>query len=178
LITALIALAGFWRATGSDSASGGMRTITVVQTLAGDEIDRTTTKHTTTAQPTTHSSATPSGILRRGQVTLEDRDNFDFELGRVGHGYEHDLLLNGIDPDLGHLTTVRVAMRASTGPSTRAGCVKALSSRRVDRIDHPHLPAGSLVCMTTEEGNVAALRIVRPVTVGNPRLTFAYTLWR
>jgi len=126
-------------------------------------------------------SATLSRDSRRSrawEVTLEDRDNFDFELGRVGHGDEHDVLLNGIDPDLGDLTTVRVAMRASTGPSTRAGCVKALSSRRVDRIDHPHLPAGTLVCMTTEEGNVAALRIVRPVTVGNPRLTFAYTLWR
>jgi hypothetical protein len=66
----------------------------------------------------------------------------------------------------------------STGPNTKAGCVKALSARSRDSIPHRDLPARTLVCMTTEEGNVAALRIIRPVAIGSPRITFAYTLWR
>ena len=117
-------------------------------------------------------------MIRRGEVTLTDRDNIDFVDGQVTNGYAGDVILNGIDPDFGNLNTIRNAMAKTEDTTDRSGCVEALNARRVDHLDHPELPAGTWLCLTTAEGNIVALRIVRPVAVGHPQLVFSYTLWR
>jgi len=180
LLTAVVALAGLWRA--SDNSDGDRTEVLGGSaTVAGAEVQETVA--TPAAQPET--TATTGGgtgelgeVIRKGQVTLTDRDNIDFVDGQVTNGYAGDVILNGVDPDFGNLNTVRVAMAKTAGPADRAGCVNALNARRVDHLDHSELPAGTWVCLTTEEGNIVALRIIRPVAVGHPQLVFSYTLWR
>jgi hypothetical protein len=131
-----------------------------------------------TTATTAASTAEGGEVIRRAEVTLGDRDNIDFVDGQVSNGYFGDVILQGTSPDLGNLTTIRTAMAKTAGPTDRAGCIKALDARRVDRLDFSELPAGAWVCLTTEEGNVVALRIVRPVAIGHPQLVFDYTVWR
>jgi hypothetical protein len=180
LVTAVVALAGLWRASDNDD-SGRSSASGASQTVATREVDESETAATPTAQPET--TATAGGgalgeVVRRGEITLTDRDNIDFVDGVVSNGYAGDVVLNGVDPDAGNLTTVRVAMAKAAGQTDRAGCVEALNARRVDHVGHRELPAGTWVCLTTQEGNVVALRVIEPVAIGHPQLVFAYTLWR
>lgn len=176
----MVALAGLWRASENDdgdrsAAVGGSGNAAATET-------RPETTATPAAQPETTEATGGAGelgeVIRRGEVTLTDRDNIDFVDGQVTNGYAGDVILNGVDPDSGNLNTVRVAMAKAAGPTDRAGCVEALSARRVDHLEHPELAAGTWVCLTTAEGNIVALRIIRPVAVGHPQLVFSYTLWR
>ena len=179
LLTAVVALAGLWRASGGDdvdqtAALGGPGTVAAADTQ----------RATTTPAAQAETTATTGGgtgklgeLIRRGEVTLTDRDNIDFVDGRVTNGYSGDVILNGIDPAIGELYSGR-AMAITPGPTDRAGCVNALNARSVDRLDHAKLPAGTWVCLTTEEGNIVAIRIIHPVAIGHPQLVFAYTLWR
>jgi hypothetical protein len=172
-------LAGLWRASENDDSDGSgavAASATVPEVIQPETTATATTQPETTA--TTSAAPEPGQVIRRGEVTLTDHDNIDFVEGQVTNGYAGDVILNGIDPDYGNLNTVRVAMAKTEGPTDRAGCVKALNARRVDHLSHSELPAGTWVCLTTEEGNIVALRIIEPVAVGHPRLVFAYTLWR
>jgi hypothetical protein len=82
LLTALVALGGFWRATEKDSG-GATRTVTVIRTLAAPETDTPAAKHTAGTTPRRAAAVPkPSNVIRRGQVTLENKDNFDFEIGK------------------------------------------------------------------------------------------------
>jgi hypothetical protein len=138
--------------------------------------EATQPEKTTTAA---RSTGEVGDVIRRGEVTLMDQDNVDLSEGVVSSGVANDLFLGGsADPANGALFRVLQAMVISDKPGTRAGCVKALSARRVDRLPLPELKAGTWVCLTTEEGYVAALRVVSPFVIGSPKLVFAYTVWR
>ena len=132
-----------------------------------------------TTTTTTSSTGEEGDVIRSGEVALMDQDNVDLSEGVVSRGVANDLFLGGsADPANGALFRVLEAMVISDKPGTRAGCVEALTARRVDRVPLPELKAGTWVCITTEEGYVAALRIISPFAIGSPKLVFAYTVWR
>ena len=175
LITAVVALAGLWRASGND---GGDPPATPSAPATVEALPEATQPDTTTTTMTA-STGTAGEVIHRGEVTLMDQDNVDLSEGVVSNGVANDLFLSGsADPANGALFRVLQAMVISEKPGTRAGCVEALTARRVDRLPLPELKTGTWVCLTTEEGYVAALRIVSPFAIGNPKLAFAYTVWR
>jgi hypothetical protein len=180
LITAVVTLVGLWPTSGKGhNDQPGASTVSERDPAA--EASQPETPLTTAAQPNKATTAGGGGVgelIGRGQVTLGDGDNVDLVSGVVSSGVSNDLYLQGNSPDLGDLYTVREAMVITPKLRNRAGCVAALNSRRVDRVPIGELKAGTPVCITTEEGHVAALRIIRPVAIGHPQLVFTYSLWR
>jgi hypothetical protein len=113
-----------------------------------------------------------SGVLAQGRLTMAEGDSADLEHGLVGQPQNADVTFYTHDfiNDAG--------MAPAPGQVDKRACVSALSTRHDTVKDVYELTAGSSVCMQTEEGHVAALRIDRLPGVGAPGVAFTYTVWR
>ena len=115
-------------------------------------------------------------MIRSGEVTLGDNESVELADARVSSGVAGDVYLNGAAmPENATIFSLHGIARAEQAPD-RARCVELLSARRDDRIRATD--AGKWLCVNTDQGTIAALRVVSAPAIGSPRLVFEYTLWR
>ncbi len=62
-------------------------------------------------------------------------------------------------------------------PVDKQACVAALTASPNTYLTLPKLSAGSWVCLDTNAGHVAAMRIASLAGPGSPQLVFTYTVW-
>jgi hypothetical protein len=164
VLTAVIGLIGLWRSL--DDGNGAESSLT----------GRAATVAMTTGEPGTLSG----DVLAEGRLTMRDEDAANLRRKRVSAGDpEADLVLYGAGtPDFATLYAPYGGLFAdASGGVDKAGCVEALTTRTRDTVQLVDLAEGSILCLKTHAGTIAALRIVSPPAIGNPQLVFDYTLW-
>jgi hypothetical protein len=126
-----------------------------------------------TAARSTTSAPAKAGELHRDRIEMRDADYADLETGKVGQPPGTDFYLHGTD----QLVT-GYPMAPVSGPITKASCVEALSSRE-DRGAHiSKVGDDQWLCVQTDEGNLAGMRIVQRPGPGKPSVGFEYVLWK
>jgi len=110
-----------------------------------------------------------------GRLSMRRGDSADLEGGQVGQPANADVTFG---PET--TPTLRDTGTSSFAPvdarPTKSRCVAALRARS-DTTELVSDVARRLVCVSTTEGNVAVLQIVRAPGVGNANLVLAYTVW-
>lgn len=165
VITAAIALAGLWR-----SQDDGGETASSPPAEVGATTVATTTDATATAA---------GGVLAEGRLTLRDDEAANLRAKRVTNVGNSDIwLMGGGNPDFAVLYAPYGGL-VTEAPSAddKAGCVAALNARSADRLQLAELAPRSVICLKTQTGAIAALRIVEAPAIGSPELVIDYTLW-
>jgi len=162
LITAIVGAIGLWKSqSGSNGASSSPATVQSVSTAS------------TTAAGTTKGTA--SGNVG-GRVSLARGDNADLEHGQIGFSSNADLQL-GPESTPNLFAANSAFLAPLEGRPTKRKCTAALSSRHDAFEVLPQLDT-STICVSTSEGNVAFVRVLRSPGVGNAKLVLGYTVWR
>jgi hypothetical protein len=112
------------------------------------------------------------GMLTQGRLTMAEGDTADLEHGLVGQPPSDDLLFYT------HDFINSAGMAPAPEQADKATCVSALSTRHDTVKDVTQLSVGSLLCLQTADGHVAALRIDSLPGPGAPDVAFTYTVWR
>jgi hypothetical protein len=166
LITAIVGLATFLH-SGKNTAS----TASPEQSLAETAIS-------TMAGATTFNSGSlgPAGTIKEGRLALGRGDAADLEHGVIGFTSNDDIMFG--PESTPHLYASGTAFLApiQTPPSKRA-CESVLSQRQAAFESIPELLA-PWVCVSTSEGHVANVKIVRTPGVGSAQLLLKYTVWQ
>jgi len=105
---------------------------------------------------------------------MMDGDFADLEKSRIEVSHNADLAFESsqlLAESPGFLTAARAT-------SDKAGCVHDLTARHDSFISASDLGEGSVICVNTVEGHVAALSIVGLPGVGSSELVFDYTVWK
>jgi hypothetical protein len=160
LLTATVGIGTAWQSLTKDDGSAG-------SVPAGDRPGVATTVGSSSREDE------PAGVLAQGRITMKDADFADLEAGRVGGPDNDDLFLNGTEELLGSYGTA-----PTPGPADKDECVAALTARQDSLVRLDEIDPGMWLCLQTDVGHVAVLEIVEPASVGNPRVVFAYTVWR
>jgi len=115
----------------------------------------------------------PMGVSH--QLSLAPGDGADLEKGQIGSLVNADLAF-------GPESTPTLRAGASTffapveGTPNKARCTAALSSRH-DTSEIVSQVEKSWVCVSTVEGKVAGLRIIKAPGIGSAKLVLAYVIW-
>jgi hypothetical protein len=147
LITAIVGAVGLWKSQSGGGDHGGA-SATVVAT---------------------------NDTLVSHQLSLNPGDGADLDKAQIGSLLNTDL---GFGPE----STPTLRAGASTffapveGTPNKARCAAALSRRR-DTSEIVSQVERSWVCVSTVEGKVAGVRIIKAPGVGSAKLVLAYVIW-
>ncbi len=119
-------------------------------------------------------------IQSQGNIALRQTYSADLENGAIGSAPGADLWFEAVTASEIYLTPRNGARMAPGDLSVRgrAGCGAAGTPYAADRIALSALPVGSSVCVRTNEGHYAEIRIAA-LTPASPRiLSLQYATWR
>jgi hypothetical protein len=120
--------------------------------------------------------AETSGVLAHGRLALTRGDYADLERGLIEISPTADLIFG--PESTPHLFATADAFLVPThGAGSKRVCTTALSARHDTFEILPQLGARP-VCVSTTEGNVAAVTIVSLPGVASAQLVIGYTVWR
>jgi hypothetical protein len=173
VITAVVGLATLLHSGKPSMESAAVTTASTETQLAPATV---TTGATETAQTTT-AAGDGGGILARGRLSLRRGDEADLESGVIEVSSSTDLSFGPESTPWLHGGGGDSFFAPVPAAPTKAGCVSALTQRHDQFEELPDLGTG-WVCVSTSEGDVAAVEIVALPGVGNPELRLAYTVWR
>jgi hypothetical protein len=160
LITAVVGAVGLWK-----SQSGGSSApATVGSTAATTSVEARTTGGGGTA------------LSEHGRLSLGAGDSADLEQDQIGTSSTADLIFGPESTPTVHATGSSFLARAADG-LTRASCTRALTTRQAS-FELVSQAAEHGLCVSTVEGHVAGVRIVKGPGVGNADLVLEYTVWR
>ncbi|CAN5319190.1 hypothetical protein BH18ACT14_BH18ACT14_08130 [soil metagenome] len=165
LITAIVGLATFLH-SGKNTAS----TASPEQSLAETAIS------TTAATTSNSGSSGPAGTIKEGRLALGRGDAADLEHGVIGFTSNDDIMFGPESTPYLYASDTAFLAPIQTPPSKRA-CESVLSQRRAAFESIPELLA-PWVCVSTSEGHVANVKIVRTPGVGSAQLLLKYTVWQ
>jgi hypothetical protein len=131
---------------------------------------------TTSSAETGSSAPQAAGIMKTGRLALRRGDEADLEHGRVGSAPEDDIMFGPESTPYLHASATAFLAPIETPPSKR-GCERVLSDRRDPSEVIPNLST-RWVCVSTSEGHVAFVKIVRLPGVGSAQLTLDYVVWQ
>jgi hypothetical protein len=154
LVTAIVGVVGLWRSQSDGSGSPSTAAATTVAATA-----------------TGGSEAAVSGRL-----SLASGDSADLERDRIETSSAADLSFGPESTPTIHATGSSF-LAPATGGLTQAGCSAALTTRR-DAFVPVSQAAEHGLCVSTAEGHVAGVRIVKAPGVGNADLVLTFTVWR
>jgi hypothetical protein len=156
LITAIVGVVGLWKSQNDGSSAPTTAATTIVES-------------TTTGGDGTAGSG-------RGQLSLGSSDEADLEQGQIGTSSTADLIFGPESTPTIHATGSSFLAPAAGG-LTQAGCTRALmtSHKSFELVSEA---AEHGLCVSTVEGHVAGVRIVKRPGVGNADLVLAFTVWR
>lgn len=162
LITAIVGAVGLWKSqSGSSNSSSSPATVTSVNTTS------------TTGTGTLENDDRSVSI---GRVSLARGDNADLENGRIGFSSNADVQF-GPESTPNLFAAGSAFLAPLEGRPTQPKCRAALSSRRDTFEVLPQLDTRT-ICVSTSEGDVAVVRVLRTPGVGNAKLVLGYTVWR
>ena len=159
LITAVVGVIGLWK-----SQSGGDHT------AASPESSLTTSTNETGSSQGAGSASPGKGVFR-----LVRSDNADLETGQIGFSDRADLQF-GPESNPNLFAAGSAFLAPLEGRQTRQACVRALSGRR-DAFEVLSELDTKWICVSTTEGHVALVRVIRTPGVGNAKLVLGYRLW-
>ena len=154
LITAIIGAVGLWKSQSDGS-------------------NAPTTAAATTVEST--SSGGGAAVSERGRLSLGSGDVADLEQGQIGTSSTGDLIFGPESTPTIHATGSSFLAPSASG-LTLAGCTRALTTRH-DSFELVSQAAEHGLCVSTVEGHVAGVRIVKGPGVGNAELVLAFTVW-
>jgi hypothetical protein len=155
LITAIVGAVGLWK-----SGSGG---------------SSPPTPPATSVAPTTTGGG-GGAADKSGRLSLGSGDSADLEQDQVGTSSSADLLFGPESTPTVHATGSSF-LAPATGGLTHAGCTRVLTARH-DSFVLVSQAAEHGLCVSTVEGHVAGVRIVKAPGVGNADLVLKFTVWR
>lgn len=167
LITAIVGLATLvhsWR---------GSQTASTQQTAAAPASSSTVTTAASSGSGTAQQSA---GASKKGRLALRRGDEADLELGLVGVSANDDIMFGPESTPFLHASGTAFLAPIQTTPS-KPTCRRALSGRKDTFEAIPTLSA-PWICVSTAEGHVAYIEIVRTPGVGSAELDLKYAVWR
>jgi hypothetical protein len=157
--------------------TGAAALITAIVGLATFLHSGEDTNGTTTSSAETGSSGPQAaGIMKTGPLALRRGDEADLEHGQVGSAPEDDIMFGPESTPTLHASANAFLAPIETPPSKR-GCEQVLSDRRDPSEVIPNLST-RWVCVSTSEGHVAFVKIVRLPGVGSAQLTLDYVVWQ
>jgi hypothetical protein len=157
--------------------TGAAALITAIVGLATFLHSGEDTNGTTTSSAETGSSGTQAaGIMKTRRLALRRGDEADLEHGRVGSAPEDDIMFGPESTPTLHASATAFLAPIETLPSKR-GCERVLSDRR-DPSEVISNLSTRWVCVSTSEGHVAFVKIVRLPGVGSAQLTLEYVVWQ
>jgi hypothetical protein len=156
LITAIVGAVGLWKSQ-SDGSSAP------------------TTAATTSVESTTTGGG-GAAVSERGRLSLASGDAADLEQAHIGTSSTTDLIFGPESTPTIHATGSSFLAPAAGG-LTEAGCTRALTTRH-DSFELVSQAAEHGLCVSTVEGHVAGVRIVKGPGVGSADLVLAFTVWR
>jgi hypothetical protein len=168
LLTAIVAVFGVWRSAGDGSGGGGSEGVSAatIESRAANPGASTTAA--------INGGTQPEGVLIQSHLAMMDGDFADLEKARIEVSHNADLAFEA--PQL--LAQGSGFLAPASAAADKAGCVHDLTARHDFFIWTSALGVGSLICVNTVEGNVAALTIVGLPGVGTSELVFDYTVWK
>jgi hypothetical protein len=132
----------------------------------------------TTVATSATGAAAGAAILAHGRLSLRRGDEADLETGVIENSLSTDLSFGPESTPWLHTAGGGDSFFAPVpGEPTKARCVSALTHRRDPFEELPDLGT-RWVCVSTNEGHVAAVEILALPGVGNSELRLAYTVWR
>jgi hypothetical protein len=155
LITAIVGAVGLWRSQHDVSSAPTTAATTSVESTAGGG---------------------GASVTGRGRLSLGSGDEADLEQGQIGTSSTADLIF-GPESTPTVLATGSSFLAPAAGTLTKAGCTRALRTRH-DTFELVSRASEQGLCVSTVEGNVAGVRIVKRPGVGNANLVLAFTVWR
>ena len=111
-----------------------------------------------------------------GRLPLRRGDSADLEHGQVGQPANPDLIFGDETTPTLHYTGSS-SFAPVDGRPTKSRCVAALKSRS-DPTEIVSDLETRWLCVSTSEGNVAVVRVVKAPGPGDARLLLAYSVWR
>jgi len=170
LITAIVGLATFLH-SGKDTSG----TASPPQTPAG-AVSSMTVSATTSSAETGSSGSQVAGIMKTGRLALRRGDAADLERGLVGAAPEDDIMFGPESTPYLHASGTAFLAPIQTLPSKRA-CERVLLQRRDQFEAIPDLST-RWVCVSTNEGHVAFVKILHRPGVGSAQVSLAYVVWQ
>jgi hypothetical protein len=124
-------------------------------------------------------SSNPAGILRQGQMSLDCGFSVSLERGQFGSSIlDPDFFYTGPNCEAaGQLSINHGYMAKAQEPVDKQACVAAVTASPNTYLVLHTLSVGSWVCLETNVGHVAAIRIAGLPAPGSPQLAFMYTVW-
>jgi len=173
VITAIAGLIIYWQTTGTSTGNANQPTRTAEQQPT----------QTPTTAPSQQSGTTPTqtvdhanGVRARGRVNLNRGDQADLEQGLVAITPNSDLLF-GPETTPNLFATASAFLAPTNLPPSKRICRTALTHRHDPFEILPTLDT-KWICVSTTEGHIAAVTIIRTPGVGTPELILSYTVWR
>jgi hypothetical protein len=168
MITAIVALVTLLH-TGNGSPSTTSRTRATAHSSAATPV---------IPQTTSPGRASPDvrPTIGHGRLALRRGDPADLESGVVGYVSNTDIMFGPESTLYLHASGDAFLAPIVTSPSKRA-CTRALLHRHDPWEVIPELSTRS-VCVSTSEGHVAVVNILRLPGVGSAQLSLGYTVWR
>lgn len=127
---------------------------------------------------TTASRSTPAKTYTSRQLTIPQTWTADLDEGALGSPRNSDLWFRAITATERYIEPLNGATAAISGRRSvgRDGCAAATLS--AERIAISRLSEGTYVCMKTNEGRYAQLRVNAPVGASPGTLEVGYTTWK
>jgi hypothetical protein len=164
LITAIVGLATLvhsWTGSSQDAAPP--------QTpAAATDSAPATSESTSSGQQTT-------GTVESSRLALRRGDAADLEHGQIGFSATEDIMFGPETTPSLHAAGTAFLAPIQTTPS-KPTCRRALSGRRDTAEAIPDLSA-PWICVSTTEGHIAAVEILRAPGVGSVELELKYSVW-
>jgi len=159
LITAIVTAIGVWKTeSGGNSNSSPANLPPSISVSSG-----------------TVPSQGSSSSKRRGQLALARDDEADLEGGQVGFSANADVQFGPeTTPNLFGANSAFLA--PLEGKPTKRACTAALNARHDAFEVLPQLDT-KRICVSTSEGHIAVVQVVREPGVGNAKLVLAYTVF-
>ena len=130
-----------------------------------------------TTSAATQSTPSPvAGVLAQGRLAMTRGDSGDLERGVIEISTNSDVTFGPeVTPFLHAAGTAFLA--PTQGPASKGACTTALGARHDAFESLPRLDT-KLICVSTNEGHVAVVRIVSLPGVGSAQLVLESTVWQ
>jgi hypothetical protein len=168
LITAIVGLATLVQSWKGSSQNASQKPTAVTAASSSEAANATSSDSGTSGQAATGGTENGPLVLRRG-------DAADLEQGLIGFNANSDVMFGPETTPYLHAAGTAFLAPIQTSPN-KSICSRALSGHRDTSEAIPNLSA-PWVCVSTSEGHVGYVKIVRTPGVGSSELDLKYAIW-
>ena len=176
LITAVAGLVAiFYTHNDNGSSKSGSKPASATTAAHSSAAHGTAAKGSTTSPPASQSGPT-AAVIAHGLVILRRMDAADLERGLIENAAGTDISFGPESTPYLHASGDTFLAPLSAPPS-KSACRNALNTRHDAFEALPNLGT-RVICVSTDEGHIAVVQVIRMPGVGSNTLTLAYRVWR